>query len=298
MFRIAHISDLHLAPLPPLRLHELMSKRIWGRLHWMLRRRHVHRPQVLDALRADLARQQPDHLCITGDLTNLALPAEFDCARDWIAGLGLSEERLSVIPGNHDAYVPGALTRGMPVWQRWMRDDEGRVGFPFLHRRGPVAIVGLSSAHATPPGFAAGWLDRAQMARLTTLLEDLQQRDAARILLIHHPPQESDAPARSALWGRRRLQALLHRHPVDLVLHGHAHRPLAAMLGDRNGPIPVRGAGSASRDAADGNPAHYQLIGIDRPGGGGKWRIEIRHRRYDRDRGGFVNAGAESIGAP
>ncbi|MFQ5347778.1 MAG: metallophosphoesterase family protein [Rhodothalassiaceae bacterium] len=295
MFRIAHISDLHLPPLPPLRLHELISKRIWGRLHWELRRRHVHRSQVLDALRADLAQQQPDHLCITGDLTNLALAAEFERSRNLISRLGLKDAQISVIPGNHDAYVPGAFAAGRRAWDIWMRDDGGVPGFPFLHRRGPVAFIGVSTAHATPPGFAAGWIDRVQMARLADMLKVLPGEDVLRVLLIHHPLQESHAPWHSALWWRQRLQSLLFAHPVDLVLHGHAHRPLAGTLAGCDGPIPVRGAGSASRCGIGGNPAHYQIFTLDPLAGASGPRLFIRHRQFDFARARFTNAGEERL---
>src|SRR3546814_3639440 len=55
MFKLAHISDPHLGPLPPVRVAELLNKRFFGYLSWVRRRRALHRPEVLTALAADLA---------------------------------------------------------------------------------------------------------------------------------------------------------------------------------------------------------------------------------------------------
>ena len=38
MITLAHISDIHLAPLPPVRWRELLNKRITGYLNWRLTR--------------------------------------------------------------------------------------------------------------------------------------------------------------------------------------------------------------------------------------------------------------------
>ncbi|MET0879712.1 MAG: metallophosphoesterase, partial [Tardiphaga sp.] len=47
MFLLAHISDVHLAPLPSPALGDLMSKRGLGYLNWLRKRRAIHRPEVL-----------------------------------------------------------------------------------------------------------------------------------------------------------------------------------------------------------------------------------------------------------
>ena len=59
---------------------------------------------------ADIKASSPDHLAVTGDLVNLALDAEIEMARYWLETLG-SPHDVSVVPGNHDAYVPGPSTR-------------------------------------------------------------------------------------------------------------------------------------------------------------------------------------------
>ena len=104
MFTLAHLSDPHLAPLPTPRFSELASKRLLGFLNWQRKRRDIHQRVPLDEIVADLATQTPDHTAVTGDLVNIALPDEFAAARAWLAALG-SGHNVTVIPGNHDAYV-------------------------------------------------------------------------------------------------------------------------------------------------------------------------------------------------
>src|SRR5690606_27905453 len=97
----------------------------------------------------------PDHIALTGDLVNLALDREIEMARLWLEGLG-TPQNISVVPGNHDAYVPHALNKACCAWGAYMASDgaepiTNRHQFPFLRVRGPLAIIGISSARATAP---------------------------------------------------------------------------------------------------------------------------------------------------
>jgi 3',5'-cyclic AMP phosphodiesterase CpdA len=103
---------------------------------------------VLDALIADVAARAPDHIAVTGDLTNFSTPQEYAAARAWLETLG-DPASVTVSPGNHDALVRGGAPEGFAPWAPWLGD--GEAGFPHLRLRGPVAIVNLSSAVATPP---------------------------------------------------------------------------------------------------------------------------------------------------
>ena len=122
MFRLAHISDVHLSPLPRVRYRELASKRITGYINWLRNRKNAMHGTVLDSLISDMQAQFPNHIAVTGDLVNLALNLEIDIAQDWLSRLGNSHD-VSVVPGNHDAYVPGALDKSCRKWEPWMRGD-------------------------------------------------------------------------------------------------------------------------------------------------------------------------------
>lgn len=111
MFRLAHISDPHLGPLPAVRWRDLASKRAFGYMNWQRGRSAALGPESLQRLVVDLHAAEPGHIAVTGDLINIGLSAEIDAAHLWLADLGDPKE-VSVIPGNHDAYLPGAIGSG------------------------------------------------------------------------------------------------------------------------------------------------------------------------------------------
>ena len=115
MFVLAHLSDPHLGPLPKARLLELAGKRATGFLHWRRTRRLIHRGDVLARLVADVKAQAPDHLAVTGDLVNISLAGEYPPARTWLESLG-SSRHVTLVPGNHDAYVRSAAAHPQLHW--------------------------------------------------------------------------------------------------------------------------------------------------------------------------------------
>lgn len=284
MFRIAHISDLHIPPLPRISPGQMIGKRLLGLFSWHYKWKREHRQPVLDALLAHLEEQQPDHICVTGDITYTTLPAEVDAAADWLARLG-EPGKVSLIPGNHDAYVPGALDYVNERWAPWMKDDDGGAGFPYLHRRGPVNIIGLSSAVATPPTVSLGRIGPAQLENTRVLLERIRQEQRPTLLLVHHPPHNGAAWRLRALSDRKDLQQLLAQLPVDLILHGHLHYPIRAAIETPSGSIPILGAASASATGSRKSVAHYHVIEIE--DGGNRPRMTVQHYFYDPDAGRF-----------
>ena len=79
---------------------------------------------------------------------------------------------MTIVPGNHDAYVRAPRRIRSAHWGDYMRgDDDGT--FPFVRRRGPLALIGLSSAVPTPPFLATGRLGDAQLAQLAAAARSL-----------------------------------------------------------------------------------------------------------------------------
>jgi 3',5'-cyclic AMP phosphodiesterase CpdA len=270
-FRLAHLSDPHLPPLPAPRLSELAGKRALGYLNWTRNRHKYHRRDVLDTLVSDLQAQVPDHIALTGDLVNLALEAEFAPSLAWLRAVG-PPDRVTAIPGNHDAYVRATRQRFRETWADYLTgDDASQVTFPFLRRRGPLVLIGLSTALPTPPFMATGKLGQPQVEALDRTLSRLTGDEAFRVLLIHHP-------LRSASWIKRltdasALLAILKRHGVDLVLHGHDHVHSTIRVAGPRREIPVVGVPSASARAHGQTPAAaYNLFSIARDGAA--WRCE------------------------
>ncbi len=303
MYTVAHLSDIHL-PMPPAPgVAALLNKRLLGYLSWRLRRSKIHRPEVLEALQRDLRTQDPDHIAITGDLVNISLPAEFLRAAEWLSLLGLPD-RVTVIPGNHDAYIAVPWAQSWSHWAPYMASETatgeiiahaGFEDFPLVRRRGPVAIVGLTSALPTRPGLASGKLGPRQAAALADRLGELGEEGLFRIVLIHHPPIAGTAKPR-----KRLVDAELFRHAIEaagaeLILHGHDHRFGFGDLIGPLGPVPVIGVASASAVAATHkNPSsQYHLYEIERSGDG--WILTWRTRAFDAAAGGFVDAGVKTL---
>ena len=267
-------------------LSQLAGKRSLAYLGWLRKRAGAVRPE---ALLADVAAHGADHVAVTGDLTNLALPGEFAAARDWLARLG-PPARVTAIPGNHDATVPVPWDAGLGLWRPWMADGAQQERFPFLRRRGPVALIGLSSAVPTPPGSAAGRLGAGQLARLPPLLEAAGREELFRVVLVHHPPLPGPGGWRKALGDRDALREVLRRSGAELVLHGHHHAVLRAEVEGPAGSIPVLGAPLALRAGRRGAPAGWLLHRIARDATAGGWRLDTVVRAWDPAAGAFRTA--------
>ena len=263
MFRLAHLSDPHLGPLPPVRLRDLMSKRITGYANWRLGRGEAQDMALLGALVADVETQQPDHIAVTGDFANIGLPSEFETTRRFLEGLG-PPERVSAIPGNHDVYVGGSAAALTPAIGPWMTSDgETEPSFPFLKRRGRVALIGLSTGVPTPPFVAAGRLGSAQIGRLEEMLAALAKEEAIRVILIHHPPHERGAARLRQLTDGAKLRRTLARQGCEAILHGHNHRASIASIAGPRHPIPVIGAPSASARPSRQHGSGWWCVDID-----------------------------------
>jgi len=249
---------------------------------------------VLEALLADLREMQPDQMVVTGDLTNISLPSEFPLALEWLQRIG-PPERVSAVPGNHDAYVRVPRELSWDLWSEYLTSDSGvaagtGVHFPTLRVRGPLAIVGVNSALPTGPFLASGALGSEQLQRLEVMLAELARGEHFRLLLIHHPPFRAELSRRRCLADAEALAALLSRTGVDLILHGHLHRTRFATMPGPGGPIPVVGVRSASDcGSKPGKRAQYHLFRLheEAPSNGRRrYGIELSRRSYGE--GGFA----------
>jgi len=293
MFSLAQVADPHVSPLPRPTPLELCKKRVLGYLSWALRRKHIHRKEVLTALTADLLAAAPDHVAVVGDLTNISLPAEFPPALEWLQGLG-DPDRISVVPGNHDAYVALPWSKTIGLWAPYMRGDDvsdgrsprGAEDYPWVRMRGPLAVIGVSTAVPTLPFFASGRIGKEQLARLETILREHQRLGRYRVILVHHPPLDNLTKWRKRLTDSDAFAAVIARAGAELILHGHTHEATVVSMDGPDAAVPVVGATSASSNGGDDASlrAHYNLFRIER--GGGSWKVDLEVRGL-RDDGSF-----------
>jgi len=292
-FELAHLTDVHLGPLPRARLRQLLSKRIFGYVSWKRRRHLLHRLDLLEAIRRDLQDNPPDHTAVTGDLVNISLPDEFRQAADWLSEIGQPAD-VSVVPGNHDAYVAGQPDRGWRLWAAYMASSPSQAAiFPFVRRLGGLALIGLNTAVPSPIGFAYGRLGSGQLGALAETLEALGREGATRVVMLHHPPMFS--PWRRGLRDGRRLRQTIARHGAELVIAGHEHYFQIGMLGGPQARVPLVVGPSASLMRFDGEHAggyvRYRFTA------GPPRAIEATRFRYDSDKDRMVASAPLSLTA-
>jgi len=280
-FTLAHLSDIHLGPLPKVRRRELMSKRMLGYVNWHRGRKYVHRREILDLVTGDIVEQEPDHIAVTGDLVNLGLPEEFLRAAEWLHQLG-PPDKVTAIPGNHDAYVRLHPEAGTRHWQPYMEANAAGAAlfptpperFPFVRRFGDIALVAISSAIPTMPFIAAGKVGSPQREQLGAALDALKQAGLFRVVLIHHPPLRAQAGWHRGLRDAGKFKRILQRHGAELILHGHNHEQTELEFPTATGTAIIVGVPSAS-EAVEGRApaARYNQYEIAKTGGG--WRVEM-----------------------
>ena len=261
---------------------QLLGKRILGFQSWHLNRKNIHDPAVLASLLSDLKQHHPDHIAVTGDLTNIALPAEFAAAGKWLAGLGPADQ-VAVIPGNHDAYVKVPWAAGLGHWQQNMHgeyavpESDQEAGFPYVRVRKNVAIVAVSSAVPSFWFAAGGRVSKRQLQSLRSLLPRLRQQGFFRAVLVHHPPLPGQARWRKALWNAAEFRDVLAEGGAELVLHGHNHQHMHAQLKTSHGTAQIFGVPSASAHQTKHKPsAAWNLYDIRRVDG--SWQCDVRVR--------------------
>ena len=280
-FTLAHLSDPHLAPLPEPSWLDLIGKRITGYINWQRKRRFIHSSDVLGKIVADVKALAPDHIAVTGDIANIALPAEFVHGRDWLESIGPSHD-VSFVPGNHDVYVAEAAPWAKRMWGAFMTDDEAIEGFPYVRKRGPLAIIGVSTGVPTAPFLATGWVGTKQAVALVDILNQLKTENLFRVVLIHHPPVSLGANHKKLL-DAPVFMKIIATHGADLVIHGHDHIHMLNWLPGPNGTrVPAVGVPSASAiPGTDKHGAAYHLYRID--GRRGAWTCEVVSRGLDAD---------------
>ncbi len=295
----AHLSDPHLTDLTGVKVSDLLNKRILGYLTWRFSRRYEHLPKVLDALVADLRHTRPDHVVVTGDLTHLGLPEEFRQAAKWLHDLGSAHD-ITVIPGNHDAYVKTPWNQTYAAWWPFMgagqaldgapTDDDPQAAFPTVQYRGRVAFIGLSTALPSAPFYAVGSLGAAQLQRLDKILRDSGNHGYCRVLLIHHPPLPGSVRNSKCLTDSAGLLAVQMRRGAELILHGHTHRACRGEVATPQGVIPVMGVPSASAIGhKTGHRAQYYLYQVNPTVDG--WDMKVSIRGYSTADGRVIDEG-------
>jgi len=205
---IAQVSDPHIKPP--------------GRLAY----RYVDTAGMLNACVRTLQAlaPPPDLLLMTGDLVDLGRPEEYDHLKAILAPLGT---RVLAVPGNHDhrdalraAFADQGYLPAEGVLQFAVDGDY------------PLRLIGLDTVI---PGEGGGRLCADRLAWLDATLRRRPQ--APTLLMMHHPPFVTGIGHMDRIGlldGRHGLAAIVACHPqVQLILCGHLHRTIRAVVGGR-----------------------------------------------------------------
>lgn len=286
MFKLAHISDIHLGPLPPVSKRELVSKRITGYINWK-RNRSKHQDQNITAsLLKYMNSLNPDHQIITGDLINLGLDSEIENAQKWLEK-SFAPRDTTVICGNHDAYVRGSLAKAFKAWSPWIVGDKNKPiktdkNFPSVRRRGKISIISCNSARASAPFLATGYFKYDQAIRLKEILEVERKTGQCRIVIIHHAPFPNATHKHKRLLGLNNFLQVIKTEGAELILHGHTHLDTHSKIKGPDSDVPIICVPAAYQWAGHKKPASgvniYNIEKSDK-----SWQIEVERHGLLKD---------------
>jgi 3',5'-cyclic AMP phosphodiesterase CpdA len=149
--------------------------------------------------------------------------------------------------------------------------------FPYVRRRGSVALVGLSTAIVTPAFMATGRLGGPQIARAAEFLAELRAAGMFRVVMIHHPPGIPASWPHKRLTDAAAFRRMIAAAGAELLIHGHDHVHSLAWLAGNGARVPAVGVPSASaRAGMKHDAAAYNLYRIG--GGAGAYTCEVISR--------------------
>ncbi len=230
--RIAHISDVHLLEAGPVAsiVQDLAIRLVSvGRAVDARARTHKLERSLQAAIRA-----HADHVVISGDLTEVGTPAQFDAFASVLEASDIPAENVTLVPGNHDAYTAGdawrrALDGPLRAYRGNAADTDGKIV-----DRGDVMFLPVDVSCVQPITRSAGELRSASVDALERRFADPSLARRALVVVQHHHPFEHARTAWQWLDGLRGsawLMGALSRYGHVQVLHGHLHKAVDRLVG-------------------------------------------------------------------
>ncbi len=239
--KIIHLSDPHYSQIH-FTWALFKTKRWLGTLNLLLCRRRRYQTSHLEDLPAFLNTLKPNHICITGDFSSLALDAEFAEAREFTKKL---KQPFFHLPGNHDAYTKEAEVN-QAYYRYFLSPDLQRQRVEKRALDEGWWWIGLDCTRANSLLYSNGCFYPSMEHLLDQAIESIPRGD--KVIIGNHFPLYPDPAGRPKhdLERGAELIAILERHPqVKLYIHGHDHTPYI-----REGRILALNAGSCARTKA------------------------------------------------
>jgi len=254
--KIAHISDLH------------FSRKISS--------------DQLSALHADLVRESPELIVITGDITDRGTTGQFRSAKKFLTSLELP---FISVPGNREVAVSAIHEWLVPTryaMKRYCRFFGGKDRIVHVDEPRKIIFLGLNSVHWFPSW--PGKISRTTRYWLKAFAAE--HSDFTKILFLHHPVLP--VIRASSFWAHGfsdagELLNICTQTGIDLILQGHKHRSavLEINVPQRNANVVVSCGGAPLMPHWDPS---YHMIGISRQ------TIDVAIREFHE--GEFVRTGA------
>lgn len=237
MYKIAHISDLHIS----YKDEDGNGKKLVELLH-------------------DIKEKECDHVFITGDIVENPGEQDLHFVREILVKFDLMhQERLSIVPGNHDifggAYKEGLGSINFPLRCR-NTDYEEKLGmfievfretfpenayYPYMKIMDNVTVTALNSVQKwsvdeNPEG-SNGYIETEDFLMLKKIFKKDESTTKNKIVILHHhlniPELNDEYPAHS-LWlktinwkmklhNRKALLKFLSKNKASIICHGHTH---------------------------------------------------------------------------
>jgi Icc-related predicted phosphoesterase len=188
------------------------------------------------------ASEAADALLLCGDLTDYGTPKEAKVLADELSVVSVP---VVAVLGNHDyeSGAPDEVRRALHAVGVQVLDGEAVEvhGIGIAGAKGFAGGFGRASLGSWGEPMIKQFVNEAlhEAMKLESALAKLRTRQ--RIALLHYAPisgtVQGEPPEIYAFLGSSRLEDPLLRYPVDLVVHGHAHR--GALEGRTVNGIPV-----------------------------------------------------------
>lgn len=210
--------------------------------------------RALDWVAQCIAREKPDAVAITGDLTMRARHREFTAACHWIKALDVP---VTVEVGNHDLPYFNLIERFVDPYRRF-RSIEG-----VLERELPIPGAKIVPLKTTARAqlrlnWSKGTVGKAALAQTLAAIDALPPGTRA-IVACHHPLVEAGTRGKALTRGGNHALAELARRNVLAVLSGHVHDAFDLIHPTANGPVRMIGAGTLSQRVRSTPPSFNEL---------------------------------------
>ncbi|QFT58198.1 Calcineurin-like phosphoesterase [Sulfitobacter sp. THAF37] len=251
MTRLVHLSDLH-----------------FGK----------DRADLIQPLLTVLENLQPDHVAISGDLTQRARSQEYESARAFIDRI---DAPVLCVPGNHDIPIHRPLTRLFRPFGNYRKYISSDLT-PSVETA-EMVMVGLNTVDRFQ--WQAGRLSALRLRRACTAM-GAAPAHKLRVLVVHHPLEHPEGVSKKPIPGAAEALERLIGCGADLILSGHLHLWHAGEFAHRAGEHDRRNAvqlhaGTSLSSRVRGEPNDFNVIDIlDRS-------VQVARQSFDEKTGAF-----------